>query len=119
KRFEVFDSLFKKINELNISSITFNEYALWWKLREAFWWNPEMEDGRIIYNQEIADKRIWFHKSFKDGRNYLVNSENLSETEIGRRRIEFPPGFNPEYINKFSFNLFKQELIYHYRKLKY
>jgi hypothetical protein len=122
KRLDVFNNIFKVINELNISSFTFKDYAVWWKKRESVSWNPELKEDKILANTEEKDQSIWIHSSFKNRKNILspINAQGLfSGKEIAQRKSDLQPGFNINLLKKNSFKILKQELIYNYRKLKH
>jgi hypothetical protein len=122
KRLKVFENIFNIINDSRIVSLTFNDYATWWEKREKVNWQPEIDGNKILINSNEKDESFWVHTSFKNGKNYLasVTTNNLlSVKEIKPKQLYLFPGFNPDLINKKSLKIFKQEVIYNYRKLKH
>jgi hypothetical protein len=120
KRLQVFQNLFNTINDLNIPSLTFLDYAEWWKKRESVKWNPELEEGKILCNPDNAEQSVFVHLSYNSGKNILtpINASDMtSGKKINPKKINPLPGFHPEYLKQNSLKIFKQELIYNYRKL--
>ncbi|HSP88331.1 MAG TPA: hypothetical protein VLN45_09370, partial [Ignavibacteriaceae bacterium] len=122
KRLDVFESIFKIINDEKILCLTFNNYADWWKKRKAVSWDPEIKEDKIVVNSLEKEETISVHITFNNGKNYLspiIAADVLSVKKINQKKMELPHGFNPDIINKKSLKLYKQDIIYKYRKLKH
>ncbi len=119
KRLTVYENIFKRINELNIPSYAFNDFALWWAKRKSFEWEPELSENRTNIFSKIKDESIYFHSSYCNGKNYLSKMDrNLkNEKEIQPVNFNLLSDFKPDLMYRKTIGMRKQDIIFNFRKL--
>lgn len=121
KRFSIFDKIFSKINSLNIPSITFNNYAEWWKKRNSTKFMSTFEDGKININAGQADNSIWKRIVFTNGEVFLSQlNDNLN---VKMKKIDLPK-YDPcledklKSIKTTTLRMLWHDYLFRYRKMK-
>lgn len=85
KKFDIFDSIFKFINEHHIKKINFTEFYYWWKKRYEVKFNAILENGKIIIESNNFSTDFWLRiSSVKFG-----NSITQIRPEINLRNLEW------------------------------
>lgn len=121
ERFDILDRIFKKINQFNIPSITFNQYAGWWKERNEIKWQAIFKNGEIEISTDNDDKSFWFYVKNPDDKSYISPLlENHSEKQtIESPGLNYGEQINPSSLRKFSLQMFKDDILFHIRKRKH
>jgi hypothetical protein len=120
KRFNILDKIFIKINQMNIPSILFSQYAEWWVKRNKIKWEAVLVNSEVKIKTENKDKAFWLSVSKFSGENYITP---LLEECYDSNVLTFPESnynreINPVELRKYSWRMFKDDILFHYRKLK-
>lgn len=121
ERYDLLDKIFKKINSLNIPSITFHHYAEWWRKRSTINWNVSYINDQVRITANNSDKSFWFYTSNPNGESYISPLfENYSEKQkVGLREFNYSNKINPASLRKFTFRMLKDDILFYKRKHKH
>jgi peptidoglycan/xylan/chitin deacetylase (PgdA/CDA1 family) len=121
ERYDLLDKIFKKINSLNIPSMTFHQYAEWWKKRSKINWDASYINNQVRIAADNPDKSFWFYVSNPDGQNYISPlPENYNEKQaVELKEFNYSNKINPASLRKFTFRMLKDDILFYIRKHKH
>ena len=120
-RHDVMEKIFNKIDQLNLTSLTFSQYAEWWKRRNSINWLAYFHDGEVRISTDNKDKSFWFYVKNFDDKNYISPLlENCYEKQsVNIAEFNYRGKINPSSLSKFDIKMFKDDILFHIRKRKY
>jgi len=122
KRFHIFGSIFKKINELKIPNLSLNDYAEWWKKRDAINFDANYNNGEIKIEANKSDPSIWIKISHPNKDVYLSQLStplNLKEnTRLSRVDLENNYHPDPQKLRRTTLRMRWHDILHKYRKMK-
>jgi peptidoglycan/xylan/chitin deacetylase (PgdA/CDA1 family) len=120
-RMDILEKIFNKINESNLPSLTFSQYAEWWKARNSINWQAYVQDGEVRISTENKDRSFWFYVKNPDGKNYISPLlENCYEKQTKTTSdFNYASEINPSSLRKFNWQMFKDDILFLIRKRRY
>ncbi|HVO73322.1 MAG TPA: hypothetical protein VMT35_04820, partial [Ignavibacteriaceae bacterium] len=121
KRFHIFDSVFKKINSLGISSYSLKEYAEWWRKRSRITFSASVDDRKINIKCSIENESVWFKITYPNEEVFLSNLPgdiNLNKKMIRNRDIKINFAENYSELRKTTARMIWHDILHRYRKYK-
>jgi peptidoglycan/xylan/chitin deacetylase (PgdA/CDA1 family) len=121
ERLDILQEIFNKINQLNLPSITFSQFAEWWKDRNDIIWQAYFQDGEVQISTDSKDKSFWFYVKNHDGKNYISPLLENSYEKQSKVALDFnyTKETDPSSLRKFDWQMFKDDILFHIRKHKY
>ncbi|MCK4338866.1 MAG: polysaccharide deacetylase family protein [Candidatus Cloacimonetes bacterium] len=105
KKFDIFDSIFKFINEHHIKKINFSEFYYWWKKRYEVKFNPVFNNDRLIIQSNNYSNDLYLRIStakFGSSIIQIKHEMNLNNLEWNRKRKVISLSKDIERIRWFS-----------------
>lgn len=120
-RLDILKKIFNKINQLNLPSLAFSQYAEWWKVRDNISWQGYFVDSEVRISTDNTDKSFWYYVKNPDGKSYISPLlENCYEKQtIITSDFNYTKEINPSSLRKFDLQMFKDDILFHIRKHKY
>lgn len=121
ERLDVLKKIFSKINVLNLPSLTFSQYAEWWKVRNSINWRAYFQDGEVRISTDNKNRSFWFCVKNPGGKNYISPLlENCYEKQNKTASdLNYTFEINPSSLRNFDWQMFKDDIIFYIRKRKY
>jgi hypothetical protein len=120
KRYDILDKIFNKINQMNIPPILFNQYSEWWTKRNLIKWEAVLVSGEVKIKTPNKDKSFWVYVSNPSDENYInpLLEECYDSRVLKFKEFNYDKEINPVELRKYSWRMFKDDILFHYRKSK-
>ncbi len=102
---DVVQSVFRTINDLQIQNMTFNEFAGWWRKRLFVQFDAEYRNSRLVLKSAKRDESVWFRVIAPDGKEVLLGEDcdvTLTELEFSPKADPVPPPDDIRRIREFD-----------------
>ena len=112
--------LFKKINELNLPSLTLMDFSKWWKERLKIKWNANILNDKIIIDYQNWNDRVFLKISKLNMKSIISNKSDLTDIKNLKWKIknENLISTNYEQLNKINRKIIMNNILQFYWKNK-
>ena len=112
--------LFKKINELNLPSLTLMDFSKWWKERLKIKWNANILNDKIIIDYQNWNDSVFLKISKLNMKSIISNKSDLTDIKNLKWKIKNANliSTNYEQLNKINRKIIMNNILQFYWKNK-
>ena len=112
--------LFKKINELNLPSLTLMDFSKWWKERLKIKWNANILNDKIIIDYQNWNDSVFLKISKLNMKSIISNKSDLTDIKNLKWKIKNANliSTNYEQLNKINRKIIMNNILQFYWKIK-
>ncbi len=112
--------LFKKINELNLPSLTLMDFSKWWKERLKIKWNANILNDKIIIDYQNWNDSVFLKISKLNMKSIISNKSNLTDIKNLKWKIKNANSISTNYeqLNKINRKIIMNNILQFYWKIK-
>lgn len=121
KRWDLFDKVFQKADDLKLGNIPLHQYAAWWKKRAENQPHLFFKNDKLILDDTSFDPTVWLQISLPSGENWLNSAANAVNLLQGGKRIEKAKLLNrydPVRLAKYTTQMLVHDINWRIGKLK-